>query len=173
MSTEIIVMTGPESSGKTTLAKQLADCWNVPLVPEIARDYLRGKDSYQQHDLLEIAKQQHQQEQMLLAHSPEKIVCDTDLLVIMIWSELRYGHCDPWIYSTFEDSLRQQTSSRYYYLCDYKIPWEADPLRENPNNRDELFELYVTKIKEYELCYSLVKGEPTERLQQVLHSSDS
>ncbi len=65
MSTEIIVMTGPESSGKTTLAKQLADCWNVPLVPEIARDYLRGKDSYQQHDLVEIAKQQHQQEQLI------------------------------------------------------------------------------------------------------------
>ena len=84
MSTEIIVMTGPESSGKTTLATQLSDCWNVPLVPEIARDYLREKDSYQQHDLLEVAKQQHQQEQALLSHSPEKIVCDTDLLVIMI-----------------------------------------------------------------------------------------
>ena len=58
-------------------------------------------------------------------------------------------------------------------MCDYKIPWEADSLRENPDNRDELFELYVTKIEEYELCYSLVEGEPQERLQQVLHNSSS
>jgi nicotinamide riboside kinase len=58
-------------------------------------------------------------------------------------------------------------------LCDYKIPWEADPLRENPDNRDELFELYVKKIEEYELRYSLVEGEPQERLQQALHSSNS
>ena len=62
MSTEILVVTGPESSGKTTLATQLADYWKTPLVAEASRDYLKGRDSYQQHDLLEIAKQQHKQD---------------------------------------------------------------------------------------------------------------
>jgi len=56
MSTEILVITGPESSGKTTLATQLANYWKTPLVTEASRDYLNGKDSYQQHDLLKIAK---------------------------------------------------------------------------------------------------------------------
>lgn len=173
MRTEILVITGPESSGKTTLAIQLADHWKTPLVSEVSRDYLKEKDSYQQHDLVEIAKQQHKREQTVLSQLPEKIVCDTDLLVIMIWSEVKYGHCDPWIYSAFENSIKQQTSSRYYYLCDSNIPWQADPLRENPHNRDELFNLYLQKLKEYELDYRIVKGEPRKRLQQVLDSSDS
>lgn len=168
MSTEILVITGPESSGKTTLASQLADYWKAPLVHEVSRDYLNNKDSYQQHDLLEIAKQQHKKEQTVLSHSPEKIVCDTDLLVIMIWSEVKYGHCDPWITNTFENSIKQKTFSRYYYLCDPNIPWQADPLRENPHNRDELFDLYLKKIEDYELAYSIVDGEPEERLQQAL-----
>jgi nicotinamide riboside kinase len=168
MNTEIIVITGPESSGKTTLASQLSDCWKSPLVPEVARDYLKGKNSYQQHDLLKIAKQQHKQEQTFLSHSPERMVCDTDLLVIMIWSEVKYGHCDPWITTTFENCIEQKTSSRYYYLCDSNIPWQADPLRENPHNRDELFDLYLQKIQEYELDHSIVKGEPRIRLQQAL-----
>jgi len=104
---------------------------------------------------------------------PEKIICDTDLLVIMIWSEVRYGHCDPWIYSTFENSIKKNNFSRHYYLCDSNIPWQADPLRENPHNRDELFDLYLQKLKEYELDYRIVKGEPRQRLQLVLDGSDS
>lgn len=171
MSTEILVITGPESSGKTTLASQLADHCKAPLVSEAARDYLKESDSYQQHDLLEIAKQQHKQEQTLLSHFPERLVCDTDLLVIMIWSEVKYEHCDRWIYTTFENSIKQRSSNRVYYLCDYNIPWQADPLRENPDNRDELFNLYLQKLKEYELDHHIVKGDPRVRLQQVLDNS--
>jgi len=173
MSTEVIVITGPESSGKTTLASQLSDYWKTPFVPEVARDYLKEKNSYEQHDLLEIPMRQHKQERALLSYFPEKIICDTDLLVIMIWSEAKYGYCAPWIYNTFESSIKQQTFPRYYYLCDSKIPWQADRLRESPDNRDELFNLYIQKLKEYELDHSIVKGEPKERLHQVLNGRDS
>ncbi len=173
MNNEAIVLTGPESSGKTTLANQLSACWQVPLVQEVSRDYLKNKTSYQQHDLLKIGKQQYKQELAALSNCSGKIVCDTDLLVIMIWSEVKYGHCDSWIYKTFEDSINQKSLSRYYYLCDFNIPWQDDPLRENPNNRDELFAVYLQKIKEYELKYSIVKGNPQERLQYVLKTSVS
>ena len=168
MNTEILVITGPESSGKTTLASQLSDYWKIPLVSEVARDYLNEKDFYQQSDLLEIAKQQHKQELTVLSHLPERIICDTDLLVIMIWSEVKYGHCDPWITTTFENSIKQKNSRRYYYLCDCNIPWQADPLRENPHNRDELFNLYLQKINEYKLNHRVVKGNQRIRLQQAL-----
>jgi len=171
MSTKIIVITGPESSGKTTLASQLSDYWKMPLVSEVARDYLQEKESYRQHDLLEIAKQQHNQEQTLLCKSPDRIICDTDLLVIMIWSEVKYGNCDPWIVSTFETSVKQKKIPRLYYLCDFQIPWQADRLRENPDNRDELFDLYLQKLQKYDLDYSIVKGQPKTRLQQVLKNS--
>lgn len=171
--TAIIITTGPESSGKTTLSQQLADYWKTPFVLEAARDYLKDKDSYQQQDLLEIAKQQHKREEAALAESPEKLVCDTDLLVIIIWSEVKYGHCDPWITTTFENSLSQQTIKRKYLLCDASIPWQADPLRENPHNRDELFNIYLQKLRNYELDFCIVNGEPDERLQQALNHSNS
>jgi nicotinamide riboside kinase len=121
---------------------------------------------------LEIAKQQYKKEQALLSNSPKRIICDTDLLVIIIWSEVKYGHCDPWIYTAFERSVKHKASSRIYYLCDYQIPWQADPLRENPNNRDELFKLYVQKLEQYKLDFKIVKGEPQIRLQQVLDNSN-
>ena len=63
MNSEIVVITGPESSGKTTLARQLAERWKAPLVKEVARDYLQGKGSYQKSDLLKIAKLQYVTEQ--------------------------------------------------------------------------------------------------------------
>ena len=170
MSTAIIVLTGPESSGKTTLARQLTEYWKAPLVEEVARDYLKRGTSYQQHDLLEIAKLQYRKEQAFLSHFPEKLICDTDLLVMIVWSEVKYGRCDQWIYDTFEKCLKQEAFSRHYYLCDSEIPWQADDLRENPDNRKELFKLYLQKLREYELDYNVVRGDRQERVEQVLNS---
>ena len=104
---EIVVVTGPESCGKTTLARQLADRWEAPLVNEAARDYLQNKDSYQESDLLKIAKLQNAMEQEKAVLSADKLVCDTDLLVILIWSEFKYGRCDPWIRETLENCFNQ------------------------------------------------------------------
>ena len=168
MTNDIVVITGPESCGKTTLARQLADRWRAPLVNEAARDYLQGKDSYQKSDLLKIAKLQYAMEQESTASSPEKLVCDTDLLGILIWSEVKYGSSDPWIYETFENCFNQKTFNRHYILCDSKIPWQPDRLRENAHNRDELFDMYLRKLTDYKLNYSIVRGKPHERLQQAV-----
>ena len=165
---EIVVVTGPESCGKTTLARQLADRWEAPLVNEAARDYLKNKDSYQESDLLKIAKLQNATEQEKTVLSTDKLVCDTDLLVILIWSEVKYGKCDPWIRETFENCFNKKTLTRYYILCDPKIPWQQDRLRENPHNRDELFDMYIKKLTDYKLNYSVVSGRPQERLRQTL-----
>ena len=168
MTNEIFVITGPESCGKTTLARQLANRWGAPLVNEAARAYLQEKDSYQKSDLLEIAKLQYMMEKERAASSPEKLVCDTDLLVILIWSEVKYGSCDPWICKTLENCFNQKLFTRHYILCDPKIPWQPDRLRENSNNRDELFAIYLKKLTDYKLSYSIVRGEPHERLRQAV-----
>ena len=154
---KIVVVTGFESCGKTTLAKQLADRLEAPLVNEAARDYLQNKDSYQKSDLLKIAKLQNAMEQEKAALSTDKLVCDTDLLVILIWSEVKYGRCDPWIQKPFENCFNDKSLTRHYILCAPNIPWQKDRLRENPHNRDELFDMYIKKLKDYKLAYSIVR----------------
>ena len=165
---EIVVVTGPESCGKTTLAKQLADRLEAPLVNEAARDYLQNKDSYQKSDLLRIAKLQNAMEQEKAVLSTDKLVCDTDLLVILIWSEFKYGRCDPWIRETFENCFNEKSLTRHYVLCAPNIPWQKDRLRENPHNREELFAVYLKKLKDYKLQHSVVSGSSKERLKQAL-----
>lgn len=169
--TQIIVTTGPESSGKTTLANELSKLLSAPLVQEASRGYLQALyqrkpgSRYQQSDLLQIAQLQVQQEQAALVGKPPQLVCDTDLLVIMIWSEVVYGNCEPALLKLFENSLH--LGSRSYLLCDHHIPWEPDPLRENPNDRDRLFHLYQEKLIKLGLPFLHVQGDKTQRLCQV------
>jgi len=168
--TQIHVLTGPESSGKTTLASTLANSWSAPLVLEQARIYLEVKTTdpdfhYHPADLLAIAKQQITSEQEALRQKPNHLVCDTDLLVLIIWSEVKFGKCDNWILEKFQQSLT--ASPRHYILCDWQIPWQPDPLRENPEDREQLFRLYQTKMKEYGILYTAVSGSTMQRFNQV------
>lgn len=168
--TKIHVLTGPESSGKTTLASTLANTWSSPLLLEQSRSYLEEKagDStfeYQQADILKIAQQHLDAENAALSEEPKHLICDTDLLVLMVWSEVKFGDCDQWILKQFEQKLKN--TSRHYILCDWQIPWEEDPLRENPLDREQLFRLYQNKLDDYAIAYTAVSGSNMQRYQQV------
>lgn len=168
--TQIYILTGPESSGKTTLASTLANYWPAELVAEQARIYLEEKSidstyQYQQADILAIAKQHVAKEQTALQQQPERLICDTDLLVLIVWSEVKFGSCDKWILEQFIQALG--ASSRHYILCDWQIPWEPDPLRESPAEREELFRLYQAKLKDFGIDYTAVSGSNMQRFTQV------
>ncbi len=171
--THIFVLTGPESTGKTSLAQLLAKFWDAPLVDEASRPYLEhkfqesGSYAYVQDDILSIGLLQQQAEDLALLQKPARLICDTDLLVLIIWSEVRYGHCDPHLLRMFEKSLQRQPQ-RQYILCDWQTPWEADPMRENPHNREELYGLYQDKLAHYQVPYTAVSGGPLRRFQQTL-----
>lgn len=172
--TRIIVTTGPESSGKTTLAQALSLALAAPLVLEASRDYLTALyarqpgSSYTEDDLLAIARLQLQREQAVLETAPQYLVCDTDLLVILVWSEVRYGHCAPALLDLFETSLR--LAPRHYLLCHHGIPWEPDPLREHPLARPMLYQRYLDKLHTLNLAHTAVSGPPDRRLQQTCQS---
>ncbi len=169
--TQLLVTTGPESSGKTTLAEQLGGALRAPLVTEASRDYLtdvyRRKPDYQYQpdDLLQIARLQHERELQALQPKPAHLVCDTDLLVILIWSEVKYGKVDPALTKLFEQSLA--STQRTYLLCDPRIPWQPDPLRENPHDRNALFDRYMVKLKVLGAEFTIVTGSESERLVQA------
>ena len=169
----LLVTTGPESAGKTTLARELSRQLQTPLVTEQSRSYLErlynsGAAHYTKADLLEIAHLQHTAEREALASGTPLVVCDTDLLVILVWSEVRYGHCEPALLQLFERALHWP---RHYLLCDPSIPWEADPLRENPHDRPALLQRYIDKLNTLRLPWQLVSGSPSERLQSALPTS--
>jgi nicotinamide riboside kinase len=171
--TRALVTTGAEASGKTTLARQLSAAFKAPLVTEASRDYLTALYvkhpgyRYEQGDLLHIARLQLTHEKQAQQAGAPLLVCDTDLLVIVIWSEVVFGACSPALMKLFEDS--RASTQRHYLLCDWNgIPWEPDPLRENPHDRDKLFARYKSRLDALRLSYQVVSGTEEQRRQQVL-----
>ena len=150
-----IAFTGPESSGKTTIAKRAAEFFNGICVEEYAREYLMNKLGYEQKDLDLIAKYQLENWNV----EGDLIIADTELTVIKIWSEYRYNNCSEFILNAYKNQYFD-----HYFLCKPDIPWEEDPLRENPNNRDELFELYLNELKLINRPFTILSGSLESRL---------
>ena len=151
-----IAITGPESSGKTTLSKSLKKHYKESvLIPEFAREYLHTINrKYQYSDLLNIAKGQKKTE-LTEKNNNQIIISDTTLQVIKIWSLEKYKKCDPWI-------LSNEGSYTHYLLCKPDFAWEPDPLRENPFDRERLFNVYLKDL--HAKPYTIISGSPKSRL---------
>ena len=154
-----IILTGPESTGKSTLAKQLAQEYNSVWVPEFARTYLKGLNrSYREEDLLKIAKGQCDLESFFYKKSNQYMFCDTSMMVMKIWSEYRFGKCDPWILEQLENE-----KNTTYILCGTDVLWEFDEQRENQNDRNDLYEKYLSELKFYQREFIEVFGNQEVR----------
>ncbi len=159
-----IALTGPESTGKSTLSQALAAHFGTLWVPEYARFYLKHLPRpYLPEDVLHIAQGQMQWETVWEKYAQNLLFCDTDLLVPKIWMEHKYGYCDPWINTQL--SLRHYD---LYLLCDIDMPWEDDPLREHPNEREALFEKYRAALDAMNAKYAVVSGRGSERLNKAV-----
>jgi nicotinamide riboside kinase len=161
-----IGITGPECTGKTTLSRALTLALpNAILVLEEARAFLnqRGGDyTYTFNDVESIGQKQWQQMQHALDSNADYVICDTDMLVIKIWMEVVFGKLSSEINQFYLD---QQFD--VVFLCYPDLIWEADPLRENPHDRDLLFELYEKELKNSGTSYVIIRGE--QRLEQALN----
>ncbi|HQV00094.1 MAG: ATP-binding protein [Bacteroidia bacterium] len=166
-----IAIVGPESTGKSVMAKQLAQIYNGIYVEEYARMYLEQLDrNYNEQDLLLIAKQQLLLEEEALSiykNNSNKlqpfIFYDTTLLVIKIWSEFKYGQCNAWILQ-----MLKKRKYNLQLLMDIDLPWEFDPIREHPDKRQILLERYQAELKKPHANYHTVNGLEKERLQNAV-----
>lgn len=156
-----IAVVGPESCGKTTLARSLAHAWGEPWVEEVARDWLEARGGvYDAHDLPTIAALQRAREDELAASARRFLFCDTNGLVIRVWSEVKYGVVD----------LRVTASERLHdyalhLLTAPDLPWEFDPLRESPNAREMLFDRYEAALRAADVPFAVITGQGDARLQ--------
>ncbi|MCC6448570.1 MAG: ATP-binding protein [Chitinophagaceae bacterium] len=161
-----VVIIGGESTGKSTLSEQLAAYYQTVWVPEYARTYLDnlGRE-YEKEDLLEIAKGQLKSEFELESLANQFLFCDTDLLVIKVWSEHRYHFCDVFI-------LEQIKNQKYdaYIITSPDMPWVYDKLREHPSEemRIYFFEKYIQLVREQNVPFVVVKGNERERLNTAI-----
>ncbi|ALD20128.1 AAA family ATPase [Hymenobacter sp. DG25A] len=158
-----VSLTGPESTGKTTLSQQLAAHYRTTWAPEYARAYLeKNGPQYTLADLEQIARGQLAAEEEAAAQASRVVFCDTDLLVIKIWSEHAFGYCPEWI-------LQELQRHRYdlVLLLNVDLPWEPDPLREHPNLRQHFHQMYRRELQESISPFADISGTPAQRLEQA------
>jgi len=172
-----IVVIGPESTGKSTLCKNLAEYYKTLWVPEYAREYLeKNGREYTFEDLLTIAKGQiHLEEtmtrelsasshsQLTIDHSP--LFIDTDMYVMKVWSEFVFNKCDNWI-------LNRISQRKYdlYLLCDVDLDWTEDPLREYPDKkiREKLYHFYKDLMINQSTPWCNISGSYEERFKKAV-----
>lgn len=159
------VITGPESTGKSTLAKLLAKEYNVNFVKEYAREYLalrqaQGDNSYGLEDVFIMAKEQLKHE---VEAQNELVFLDTDLTVFAIWIKEKYNLEIGWI-----NEYLAKSKHKVYFLCDIDVAWEEDVLREHPNSEDRqrLFAMYKSLLEKYNLTYHIISGDIPTRLKK-------
>ncbi|WP_179315951.1 AAA family ATPase [Winogradskyella undariae] len=168
-----IVLFGPESTGKTTISRQLAKYYNSIWVPEYAREYLQDKwnnerKTCEPKDLLPIAIGQIKLENELSKKTDSVLICDTDLLETKVYSEAYYqGSCDPIL-----DKYAKNNIYDLYFLTYIDTPWEADDLRDKPDERERMFKAFEVALKSHNKPYVLLKGNEKERLQLAVKHID-
>ncbi len=162
-----IVIIGPESTGKSTLTKQLAEHYHTAYCPEYARAYLHANGThYQYDDLLKIAQGQLMIEDTFVHDTENDLYfIDTDMYVMKVWSEYVFGKCDNFI-------LENIVARKYdlYLLCNIDLPWVADELREYPDEapRRELFNIYKDLLINQDVPFVVIEGNYAQRLEKAI-----
>lgn len=169
-----VVITGPESVGKTFTSEYLANKFNTLWVPEYGREYceekskLTGKSASESlyfMDFSAIASGQLTKEQIISMQASQKskmLICDTDLIVTQIWSQIFLGMCPEWI-----AQYNRHHHYDLYLLMNTDIPWINDGTREFEHTRQWHFDKIERELKERHLNYVVISGNYEERLRNA------
>ena len=149
-----MVLAGPESTGKSALTRHLASLFHLPSAQEYARIYLEQHGPAYDYDLLLRMSREHKEHQN--ACVPEHAAAgflDTDLINYKIWCDVVFGRCHDEIIQAMHAEV-----NHVYLVCYPDLPWEYDPLRENPDDREQLFDRHVREIESLGREYRIIRG---------------
>jgi NadR type nicotinamide-nucleotide adenylyltransferase len=164
-----IVIIGPESTGKSTLAQRLAFHYDCPWIPEYARSYMEALNRpYTYEDVEFIAH--HQLEELRdfetrFSTTAPYLFLDTDLIITRVWFFHVFKREPQWLAAAIKN-----TAADLYLLCRPDLPWEPDPVRENESLRDYLYQWYMREIKELGKPFAEIGGKGEQRLQHAIKS---
>jgi NadR type nicotinamide-nucleotide adenylyltransferase len=160
-----IVITGSESTGKTTLAAMLADRHDTVATPEFSRDYADARTvPLDRHDVEAIAVGQIESENRWARRARHGLmVLDTDLFSTVVYGAHYYGSVQPWI-----ERMALERRGALYLLLDIDVPWVPDPIRDRGGQRAEMHALFLGMLERYRLPFVTIGGEWTERFEKAM-----
>ena len=163
-----IAIVGPESTGKSTIAQQLATHMNTLCVPEYARYYCQNLDNnYTLQDEVNMFYGQIALEDAIQQNNRSKLLfCDTTILTVKIWSDHLFGHTPTEV--TNEIAARHYD---LYLLMDIDLPWQDDPLRDFPNQREHFKQIWIQELNALKAEYKIICGQGTARFTNALEAT--
>ncbi len=159
---------GPECTGKSRLAEKLAAHFNAPLVTEYAREFWDAHGAIALGDIPAIAREQWRREDAAAATAPGGLViCDTDALTTVLWSDLLFGSCPDDIRRGAE---RRSANYALHLLLDIDVPFMPDPQRcfPDPSDREKCMRIWRGALERRHLPFELVRGDWSERERQAV-----
>jgi NadR type nicotinamide-nucleotide adenylyltransferase len=157
-----IAVYGPESTGKTMLAEKLAAHFKAPLVGEYAREFWDQHGALGLEDILPVAREQWRREDEAVARADRLVICDTDALTTMLWSDLLYGTCPEELRRVVEKRAKNYA---LYLLLDVDVAFAPDPQRcfPDPADREKGMRIWKGALDRRALPYELIKGDWVQR----------
>lgn len=161
-----VVLMGPESTGKSTLAKKLAEKFQTNHVCEHMRTYLEkkweeSKELCEENDLQPIVEGQVATENEAASTANQVIFCDTNALQNLIYAKEYY----PDFHNKVVNYCVENHHYDLYLLCNIDVPWEEDILRDKPHEREKMFRIFVEWLEKLDINYHIVSGSISERME--------
>jgi NadR type nicotinamide-nucleotide adenylyltransferase len=164
-----VVVTGSESTGKTTLAARLAAHYGTIAVPEFSRVYAASAACELTPDDVEpIALGQLAAERQAEARTGRLLVQDTNLLSTLVYAEHYYGVAPRWIAGALRDH-----PADLYLVCDVDVPWVPDPARDRGYMRSEMHALFAAAVRETGVPFVVIRGDWEQRFRAAVEAVDA
>ncbi len=166
-----VCVVGPESTGKTTLARTLAERFGTVWVPEYARTLLEPRAAPNEtapvarEDMVPIARGQMASEEALSRNAERFIVSDTDALTTLLWSDLLFGAHDEEL-----EALASRHVHDLYLLTSPDVPYVADTVRYAPDERAAFFDRLRGELDRRGRKYVVLEGDFAQRTARAIEA---
>ncbi len=157
---------GPESTGKSTLARAMAKHYHTEFVPEVSREIITS-NNFTAEDIIIIGKAQTERVLAKEGTANKLLFCDTDLITTQIYSRQYLGIVPPVLYE-----LEAMVKYDLYFLFDTDVPWVSDGLRDLGERRKEMYEVFKGELDRRKIPYTVVHGSYPERESMVRRELD-